>query len=498
MKTQQPGQFSPQENLPATTWAAGGLDRRSFLRQSLFVAGGCACCLQAGSLFGLATPLTTTLISPGCRRSKVKVAKVYLGVPKPHWPTPKLDVEAEARRYEAAFAEMHKEFADVEFLASKLVTRPEELSGLQGALQAADGILLIHLTIGVGAMIQQVLAAKKPTALFAAPYSGHEWSGFGALRNQPGGESLECLLTSDLRQLAAAVRPFRAIHHLREAKILDLTTRPLPADYTRAIAEKFGTEIKVLDLPRMLAAYEAIDPKAAEAETRRWMRAATKIVEPPRAEIFNSCRLALAFEQVMAEENATALTVDCYGTMYQKLPAFPCVGFVRLNDLGLAGICESDLSSGITFLLLQGLSGRPGFISDPTVDESKGAIILAHCLGATRMDGPEGPRAPFKLRTIMERQEGCVPQVRMRVGQKVTQALLVGADRLQYFTGDIIESPDTERGCRTKMTVKVEGDLERLWQNWSHGLHRVTCYGDLTADLKRFCRYKRIQMVNEA
>jgi hypothetical protein len=44
----------------------------------------------------------------------------------------------------------------------------------------------------------------------------------------------------------------------------------------------------------------------------------------------------------------------------------------------------------------------------------------------------------------------------------------------------------------------VEGDLERLWQNWSHGLHRVTCYGDLTADLKRFCRYKRIQMVNEA
>ncbi len=124
----------------------------------------------------------------------------------------------------------------------------------------------------------------------------------------------------------------------------------------------------------------------------------------------------------MREEQATALTVDCYGTMYRKLPAFPCVGFVRLNDLGLAGICESDLTSAMTFLILQGLSGRPGFISDPTMDESRRSIILAHCLGTRKMDGPDGKAAPYRLRTIMERQEGVVPQVRMRVGQKVTQA----------------------------------------------------------------------------
>jgi L-fucose isomerase-like protein len=93
------------------------------------------------------------------------------------------------------------------------------------------------------------------------------------------------------------------------------------------------------------------------------VRGATKIVEPPRGEILRSCRLALAFEKVLAEENATALTVDCYGSMYRKLPAFPCVGFVRLNDMGLAGICESDLTSGMTFLMLQGFTGRPGFVS---------------------------------------------------------------------------------------------------------------------------------------
>jgi len=428
----------------------------------------------------------------------VKVAKLYFGKPKAHWPTPTMDVEAERSRYEAEFARMGKEFSDVEFVTDQLVTKKEELAALQDKLQTADGVLAIHLTIGVGSLLREVLAAKKPTMLFAAPYSGHEWVGFGAMRNQAGGENLDCLLTSDLSELAAAVRPFRAIHHLREAKLLNLTTRALPAEFTQAAAAKFGTQIQVIDLPRMMAAYEAIDPKAAEEEARRWMRRAKKVVEPSRNEILRSCQLALAFEKLLAEENATALTVDCYGSMYRKLPAFPCVGFVRLNDMGLAGICESDLTSGITFLLLQALSGRPGFISDPTVDESKGAIILAHCLGSTRMDGPAGPRAPYKLRTIMERQEGCVPQVTMRVGQKVTQALLVGTDNLLYFTGDIIESPDTERGCRTKMTVKVDGNITRLWQNWSHGLHRVTCYGDVVPDLKRFCRFKGIKMVNEA
>jgi hypothetical protein len=114
------------------------------------------------------------------------------------------------------------------------------------------------------------------------------------------------------------------------------------------------------------------------------------------------------------------------------------------------------------------------------------------------MDGPDGPSAPYRLRSIMERQEGCVPQVFMRKGQKVTQGWLVGTDQFKYFTGDILEVPDSDRGCRTQITVKVDGDCQKLWNNWANGLHRLTVYGDLTEDLRRFCRFKGISMVNEA
>ncbi len=475
------------------------LNRRAFLGRTALLAGGCACCAWGQSLFGDARdPGCPDLISPGCRRSKVRVAKLYLGKAGAHWPTPKLDVQAERARYETELGRRSRDFADVDFVLNEFLSEKGQVEPLKERLRDVDGILGIHLSMGIREVVEELLTCQKPMVLFAAPYSGHEWSRFGEVRQGTNGRFLECFLTSDLDQLGVAVRPIRAIHHLREAKILNVTSRAEMPERAEKIIKKFGTTVQQVDRERMLAAYEAIDEQSAEQETRRWIRQAEQVVEPPREEIYKSCRLALAFDRLLEEEQATAVTVDCYGTMYQNLPAFPCVGFVRLNNLGFGGICESDLVSAMTFILLQGLAGRPGFISDPTMDESVRGIILAHCLGTLKMDGPGGKAAPYRLRTIMERQEGCVPQVRMRKGQKVTQAIFAEADQLLFFTGQIIDTPVTERGCRTKITVRVDGDPEKLWQNWSHGLHRVTCYGDVVPDLKRFCRFKGIELVNEA
>ena len=72
---------------------------------------------------------------------------------------------------------------------------------------------------------------------------------------------------------------------------------------------------------------------------------------------------------------------------------------------------------------------------------------------------------------------------------------------MHYFTGEIVDAPvglEHDRGCRTKIAVKVDGDLSKLWRNWSHGLHRQTCYGDITKELQYFCKFKNIRLFNEA
>jgi L-fucose isomerase-like protein len=419
------------------------------------------------------------------------------------WPKPELDLKNEVRSYEAQFAQLKDQISDVDFAIDALVTSREQAAGLKDMLKSVDGILAIHLDIGIRPILDEILSVGKPTVVFAVPYSGHEWAGFGALYKEQLGAKMECMLTTDYKQLAVAIRPFRAIHHLREAKILNLTTRS-SEKYAEDMKNKFGTQIKQIDLDRVLAAYNAVDDGLARAETERWIKGAEQVVEPPEQEIFKSCKLALALENLLNQEDATVMTIDCYGTMWDKtikLPAYPCLGFTRLNNIGLGGICESDLPSAMTHVIFQGLSGRPGFISDPTVDESKNGIILAHCLGTTKMDGPDKPADTYKLRTVMERREGVVPQVKMQTGRKVTQAILIGTDSLLYFTGDIIDAPvslQDDRGCRTKITVKVDGDVTKLWKNWSNGLHRQTCYGDITKELGMLCRFKEIKMVNEA
>lgn len=479
---------------------SGQINRREFLE---LTAGGALCFAGAGLFAGGARAAGTKLVSPGCRKSRLKVARIYMGPRRALWPKPSLNVQEEIAFYGKQFGKLSPELADVDFPVDSLVSSAAEISQIKDKLKDVDGILVIHLTMGTGGILQEIATAGKPVAVFAAPYSGHEWTAFGSLQDQPAGAKMEFFLTSDYSQLATAIRPFRAIHHLREAKVLNVTTRSF-ADYAKQMKAKFGTEMKQIGLDTVVQAYNAISEEDAKAETERWIKGAEAIIEPSRQDIYKSCRLALAFENMMTEEDATVLTVDCYGTMWDKtikLPGYPCLGFCRLNDMGLGGICESDLRCAMTHIILQGLTGKPGFVSDPTVDESTDSIILAHCMGARKMDGPNGPTSPYKIRTVHEREEGVTPQSQMRKGEKVTQAILIGTDLMQYFTGEIIGVPvavEYDRGCRTKINVKPDGDVTTLWKNWSNGLHRQTVYGNVAKELGQFCRYMNIKMVDEA
>lgn len=472
-----------------------GMNRREFMK--LAAAGGALYVGGASALGSEASERNSKLISPGCRTSRVKVGRVYLGIPEAHYPNPNLDLKKEVAFYQSKFAEMRKELSDVEFVVDELVTSVEQIRPLTDRLKEADGILVIHLSLWIMPMLREILALGRPTVVFSIPYSGHEWYDLSFIRRQDLGKKMECMLSTDYSELALAIRPFRAIHHLREAKILNLTTQSFD-EYAEAMKTKFGTTIQKIGLDQMMDAYRAVSDAEATAEAERWIREAEKVVEPSRDEIVKSCKLALAFERLLEEENATVMTVDCYGSMWRKTPAYPCIGFTRLNDMGLGGICQSDLPCAIVHILFQGLAGKPGFVNNPTFDFSTNTAMLIHCLGTRKMDGPDGPAAPYKLRDIMERREGAVPQVKMRVGQKVTQVILDGTSLLKYFTGEIIDVPETDRGCRTKITVKIDGDAEKLWKNWGSGIHRVTCYGDIRKELEYFCRFKEIAILNEA
>lgn len=80
-----------------------GMNRRELLQWS---AAGSIFCLGATNVGALdGSPVPTSLVSPGCRRSKAKVARLFLGSPGGPWPKPNLDFQQEMNSYRQEFAQ---------------------------------------------------------------------------------------------------------------------------------------------------------------------------------------------------------------------------------------------------------------------------------------------------------------------------------------------------------------------------------------------------------
>ena len=466
------------------------LSRRCFLRST---ATGV---LSAGALAGLAERLYAFSAQPAPGlKSKVRIGKLYLGREHPGWPMSTVDVNADKQRFEANLATLSAGLADVEFVEDGLVASDQQLAAAKEKFKDVDGILVIHLTMGIGSQLQSLLELGKPIVLFSLPYSGHEWHTIASWQRQ--GKPIEVFPSSRYEDVLVAIRPFRAIHRLKEARILNVNYPPADSAYCQAIKEKFGTEIVSLSLPELQKAYDAADRGEAMADMRRWVKEAKKIVEPTKEDILKSSVMYIAMRDLLAQRGAVLITMNCLGMgLMDRGMGYPCLGFVRFNNMGLGGICEADLKSSMTHLIFTYLVGMPGFVSDPVFDLPNSTITHAHCVAATHMLGPGTPASPYHIRSHLEDGRGASLMVRLPTGRKVSMARLLGTDKMLFSTGDAIDSPFVERGCRTKLTVKVN-NIESFLENWSSGLHRVIFYGDHTQDIGRYCRFAQVRLVHE-
>jgi L-fucose isomerase-like protein len=293
---------------------------------------------------------------------------------------------------------------------------------------------------------------------------------------------------------------------MRQSKILVVggATGTAPACAAELVKERFGTELVPVTVEQQLEAYKAVDPQAAEAEAEQyWLHAAARIVEPSRQEIIDSARLYLGIKNLMIQHGAQAVT----STLCMGHPCNACLAFSKLNDLGLVGACEGDVDSTLTMLLFGYAFAKPGFITDPLFDLSKNAVIHAHCVAATKMDGAAGERHPFSIRTHRDDNSGAAVEVEFRTGQEITCAKLCHLNTLLLSAQKIIEVPDfDDRGCRSQCTAEV-ADARQMLAHWGSGvleregmmtlLHRVVFYGNHVANARDLAQLIGVQVVME-
>lgn len=466
---------------------ASDISRRAFIGSS--AAGIAAACTASALTEAPATRPAALADMP------TRIRKIFLAKPVPTWPKPDLDVQDEIRRLNAQLAAQAGGLRGIALEGGDLFRVLGDVPATAAELGHPDGLLIFNLTSTVGGLLSKLTATGLPAILFAQPYSGHDWSYVAELQQK--GHRVMCLATSDYGEIAGACRMVRTIHLLRNSRILYVNTRAYPKEEAEIIRAQLGPEIVWIRPDRIDEAYRATAEAEVNTEADEWMSRALKVVEPGRKDIADAGRLYLALRRIMREEGATAVTINCLGMFKaRQLPAYPCLAFSKLNDVGLAGVCEGDIPSTITQLMFLYAFGIPGFVSDPVVDTASNTVIHAHCVSATRMDGPAGEQAPYIIRSHMEDNAGASLQVKMRVGQVITMAKLRGADTMLISTGTITDNPESDRGCRTKITTKV-ADARRIMRNYSGGLHRVIFYGDRVNAIKDLASMMKLNVVEE-
>jgi len=436
------------------------------------------------------------------------VRRVYLATRRASWPRPDLDFKQEVAEIEARLKELERRYpGEIRFTGGELLQPGGDLAATIAGAAEADVILAFNLAHGVLSTLDKLFEARRPVLLFAQPYSGHDWTHQTVFAQQ--GRPAEVLASSDFAELDGYVKLFRTIHHLRHSKVL-LMAPPAARPSGEAFTKQFGTAFGYPAYLDLKAIYDAVDAAKARQGADAFIRLASRVVEPTREEIVDSFRLHLAIQELLGREKANAIAIDCLGGFGRKeLPAYPCVSFSKLNDAGLYGVCECDLDSTMTQLLVTSFSGKPGFVSDPVFDTGRNEVIHAHCVSATAMQGVGGPTSPFMVRSHLEDHKGVSMQVLLPPAGPVTVARFWGPGKFVVSTGEATGNVDDERGCRTKIRTRVANARKFLdvWAAPIAGnnprvgtrdlLHRVVFYGDHTEDIHRLGRLLAFQVVPE-
>ncbi|MCD6352220.1 MAG: hypothetical protein J7M26_08880 [Armatimonadetes bacterium] len=414
---------------------------------------------------------------------------------QPTWPNPYWDCEVEGQRFAAKLAQA---FAEVEFPVEVAQTEEQAKEIIERYKDAIGAVVYMASNWGpvVPVLAQSGMRLVLVDALYAG--SGGFLSYYAQARNR--GDRVAAVASSNFEDVTRAVNVLVALGRLRGEKMLVYSSRDA-SGFADLLKQDWGVELVQRPLEELVAAYEAADEAEATQLARRWVDEAEEVVEPSEDDIFEAARLYLAMRQQMEEIGAAAITIDCLTYVYGgALDAYPCLGFMELNSIGSIGVCEADITSTLCFQIFRALANRPGYVSDPVIDEGAGQIIYAHCVATVRPFGPDTAACPYTIRSHAEDDKGAAMQSFLPLGWTTTTIQVSPHNKVMTLhTARSVANVVTPLACRTKLACEV--DATRVLENWNvrpgFGWHRVTAYGDFRREITYLAKLQGYELVEE-
>lgn len=348
-----------------------------------------------------------------------------------------------------------------------------------------------------GNLSETLAAASKPMVMIDHLYAGsgefltaYAWA---KRNNLP----VLAVSSSDFQDVVHALDYLKVLKMIKHSNILVVGGEP-----DLVLNETYGLGVKGIPFDEVNQFYHAIPDKESKAMANDWITRSGIVKEPAFSDIQSAAGIYLTMTQLLETHKAQAITINCLGGIYSKqmVCAYPCLGFMELDNQGFVGACEADQRSTFTKLLMSYLVNRPGYISDPVIDTSKNQIIYAHCVAPTKVFGPNSPENAFQLRSHSEDRLGACNRSLMPLNE-MTTTMQWDHHKKQviYHQGISVENVDDDKACRNKLAVEVKGDVFKLLNEWDQwGWHRVTFYGDYKRELYDMAQLYGFSVIHEA
>ena len=244
-----------------------------------------------------------------------------------------------------------------------------------------------------------------------------------------------------------------------------------------AVSRETGLEFVDLPMSVLTERFEALKRSGRDFENDPLtVQLAPHLVpERSRTDLAEAVALYHALREICAENRLDAVTVKCFDLL-APCRTTTCLAMALLNDEGTVAGCEGDIPSVYTMLTLKILSGRPGFMANPSsADRSRLTVDFAHCTL------PLSFGSEFRLPSHFESGMGIGIQARVPEGP--CTILKIGGqnlDRKFACTGRLVACPQVPQRCRTQVRFRFDSlaDFDRFMAN-RLGNHVILARGEV-------------------
>lgn len=172
--------------------------------------------------------------------------------------------------------------------------------------------------------------------------------------------------------------------------------------------------------------------------------------------------------------------MSCF-KLIEQIDTTGCVALSLLNDDGIIAGCEGDLQSIFTLLAVKALTGKDGFMANPSMINSRtNELILAHCTVGLKQT------ERYIIRNHFETEKGIAIQGLLPTGD-VTIIKCGGECLDEYYlsTGTLTENTNYINMCRTQVRIRMNTTAEYFLKN-PLGNHHIMLHGNYEDTLNEF------------